>query len=340
MHRLKLGVVGCGAVAEAYHLPAIATCPNVELTMLVDKSLERCRQLSAKHGAPAISADYRDMFGKVEAAVVALPNSLHAPVAIGLLRKGIHVLVEKPMAVTTGECDAMIRAAEDANAVLAVGFVRRFYRACCYVKEVLESGLLGKLFRFEVREGSVMDWSAASDYAFRRDLAGGGVLIDVGVHVLDLLIWWLGEHASFEYWDDAMGGVEADCELRLRFPSGVQGTIELSRTRNLSNTYFFEGEKGTLEVGTSVNPGVQLRLRDSALDLHGKVLSNGRSDTSLRDAFLRQIDDFAQSSVNRRAPRITGCSGRRSVQIVEGCYASRKPLPQPWMCPEIAGNNA
>src|ERR1700722_10393887 len=127
MGRLKLAVVGCGAVTEFSYLPAIARSEGVELVALVDKSLSRARQLMAQCSRePAVFDDYRQIFGNSEAAVVALPNALHAAVTIDLLEHGVHVLVEKPMALDSRECEAMIAASTRNDRVLAVGMARRF----------------------------------------------------------------------------------------------------------------------------------------------------------------------------------------------------------------------
>ena len=111
----------------------------------------------------------------------------------------------------------------------------------------------------------------------------------------------------------------------------MRGRIELSRTRNLSNTYLFVGDRGTLEVGTSVNPGVRLRLKDYDLDLSGKVFFKGSTDTAMVDAFVRQLNAFADTVSGRRNPVVTGLDGRRSIELVETCYANRKALTQPWL---------
>jgi predicted dehydrogenase len=335
MTKLRLGLIGCGAVAEALHLPAIRRSNLVELTAVVEQSDRRRLKIASEYQVPLHFRDYRDLMGSVDAVIVALPNHLHASVSIHLLKKGIHVLVEKPMALNSEECRTMINAQLEGQSVLAVGLVRRFYRTTNYVKEVLDSHLLGAMTAFHFSEGTVLDWNATSNYMFRKESSGGGVLIDVGVHVLDLLQFWLGEVNAIDYFDDAMGGVEADCECRIEMKDGLKGIIELSRTRNLNNLYLFKGEKGVLEVGTSVNPSVSLHVAGATLKLTGKILSDGQSDTAMTDAFVRQIDDFAESIVARRNPLVSGEIGIRSLRLVEECYHNRKLLRYPWVFCEI-----
>src|SRR5262249_3465764 len=159
--------------------------------------------------------NYQDIIGKVDAAIVALPNYLHAPVVIDLLRHGIHVLIEKPMALKVTDCDKMLEAASSAGTVLAVGLEYRFFNSSRFTKRALGNNLLGDIRSFDLRLGIIPTWPFATDYLLRKESAGGGVLADFGVHVLDLLLWWLGDYESVEYRDDAVGGVEAECELNL-----------------------------------------------------------------------------------------------------------------------------
>ncbi|MFY9820747.1 MAG: Gfo/Idh/MocA family oxidoreductase [Thermoanaerobaculia bacterium] len=329
--KLRLAVVGCGAVAAIHHLPALSLCRGAEATVLVDADPGRARDLAARFGVPETATDVRSLPGRVDAAIVAVPNSLHAPVSIDLLRQGVHVLVEKPMALSVGECDAMIAAAEAGRSVLAVGLEFRFFDSSLFVRNLLRDGLLGKIQRFEMHQGVIPRWPFATDFMLRKELAGGGVLADFGVHVLDLLLWWLGDWTDVEYRDDAQGGIESDCELLLAFHSGITGTVELSRTRNLANTCLFEGERASLEVGIwDPDPSVRLLLADREVALDGRARRTEGSGVDFLEAFVRQIDDFADAIREGREPHVPGREGRRSQALIEECYARRQPLQLPW----------
>src|SRR4051794_39425130 len=104
MQKLRIAVVGCGAVAQIHHLPALAASENAEAVLLVDNDESRARALAERFGVPGVTTDFREIPGRADAAIVALPNNLHAPVAIELLRRGVPVLVEKPMAMTSAQC--------------------------------------------------------------------------------------------------------------------------------------------------------------------------------------------------------------------------------------------
>jgi predicted dehydrogenase len=336
MNPLKLALIGCGAQSRIHHLPSIHRSDLVDLRVLVDTNLERARDLSQQYAVPSVAQDYKTIFGQVDAAIVSLPNFLHAPVAIDLLRNGIHVLVEKPMALRTGDCDEMIEIADRSSLALAVGLDMRFINSIQFVKDFLENRMLGRIKSFDLRQGVIMTWPLASDYLLRKEAAGGGVLTDFGTHLLDMLLWWLGDFASFEYYDDAMGGVEADCELHLTLPGGAHGLVELSRTRNLRNTCVLNGEYGSLEVGVwDFDSPVHLKLKDRDVSLSGQGLRNNQASNSEADVFDRQLHDFVQSILTRRTPLVSGPEGRRSVQLIEDCYASRHLLTHPWSIADI-----
>jgi predicted dehydrogenase len=286
--------------------------------------------MAEKYGVPAVSDDYSEVLGRVDAAVLALPHHLHAPVAIDLLTNSIHVLVEKPMALKTSECEEMIKAAAKTGSVLAVGLLRRFYKPSQSVKQLLDCELLGEIRSFDFREGFVYSWNVASDFMFRRD-TGGGVLADTGSHALDMLLWWLGDYSTVEYYDDEMGGVEADCLLHLGLESGATGVVELSRTRNLRNTNIIKGERGTLEIGTEFNALIRFKAKNDDLVLSGRVDSGKTADETIQDVFRRQLEDFVEAALGNRQPSVPGQEGKLAVKLIEDCYGSRQLLEQPWM---------
>ncbi len=332
--KVPFAVVGCGAVATSHYLPVLAGSRRAETALVVDRDAGRARAAAERWGGPAVAAEAREVPGRAAAAVVALPNHLHAPVAIELLAAGVHVLVEKPMGLSTAECDAMIEAAAAGGARLTVGLQFRFFDSTRLVGDLLASGLLGRVERFELRLGVVSSWPFTTDFMLRRETAGGGVLVDYGVHVLDLLLLWLGEWTEVRYRDDAMGGVESDCELELAFASGTAGTVEISRTRNLRNTCTFFGERARLEVGIwDPDPPVVLELDGVPVALHGRARREGGAGLDFLGAFRRQIDDLAAAIEEEREPFVTARDGRRSIALIEACYGAREPLVLPWVSP-------
>jgi predicted dehydrogenase len=325
--KLRVAMVGCGAVAHA-HVPTVQACAGSDVSLYVDSSLERARATAAKYGGGEALASWAEIPGRAEAAIVALPHHLHATASIELLRRGVHVLVEKPMALSTRECDAMIAAAREGKAVLAVGLVSRWFGVARMVKTLLDGGVLGRVRRFDVREGHVYSWPVASDFMFRRE-TGGGVLADTGPHVLDLLLWWLGDAVRVEYRDDDRGGVEADCELDLELANGARGTVELSRTRELRNTWLLEGERGTLEVERRFASILELRLTGEPVELEGRLVQDGKPEDPL-GCFHRQWRDFVEAVADQRPSATPGEEGRRAVALIEQARTSRRPLAFAW----------
>jgi predicted dehydrogenase len=331
MQKIRVAVLGGGAVAQIHHLPALSASERAEATVVVDADAERARSVAARFGVPGSATDYRQVLDQFDAAVVALPNSLHAPVAVDLLQRGIHVLVEKPMALSGREAGEMIAAADAGGAVLAVGLDFRFFDSTRFVRDFLASGFLGELRSFDLRQGVIPRWPFATDFLLRKETAGGGVLADFGVHVLDLLLVWLGDWATVDYRDDARGGIESDCEMTLTMKSGLVGTVEVSRTRNLRNTCIFEGERASLEVGIwDPDPAITLRVGDQELSLAGQARKKDGPALTFQDVFVRQIDDFASAIREKREPLVSGREGRRSLDLIEACYAARQPLEMPW----------
>jgi predicted dehydrogenase len=332
---LRVGVIGGGAAAERIHLPALQRTAGIELAAIVDPVKARTDDLAERFGVRAGFNNHRDAIGHIDAAILGVPHQLHAPIAIDLLGAGVHVLVEKPMALTTAECDAMIAAAESSGALLAVGLLRRFAPTLRWTKETLGGGLLGDVRSFDIREGVVYRWPVRSAAMFSP--ACGGVTADIGAHILDLVLWWFGDCARLQYWDDAAGGVEADAVIELETANGVTGRIELSRTRHLRNSCIIRGERGTLEVGTKTDSTIRLTPE------HGQTTLAGRATTAdqqppgtLADLFAWQIADFVGAVTTGTTPAVPGTEARRSVALIEACYRRRQTLTFPFE-PLLAG---
>jgi predicted dehydrogenase len=188
--------------------------------------------------------------------------------------------------------------------------------------------MLGPIRTFEYREGYVYNWPVASDFMFKKDAAGGGALIDTGAHTLDAILWWLGDVERFEYYDDAEGGVDADCEIHLMMSCGATGLVELSRTRNLPNRIILRGDRGTLDA----RPGEVLLIVDG-YRLTGMV--DCPADPAQSDHYVPMItaslQDWLDAIRHGREPLVTGAEGRRSVALIEACYRDRQPLAYPWL---------
>ena len=330
--RLRCGIVGCGAVTERYHLPALQASPDVQVVACVDPVLARARALADRIGAPLALDGHGGLAGQVDVALVAVPNAYHAPIAIDLLAAGIHVLVEKPMARSTEECDRMMAAAGPGT-VLAVGHDFRYFPVARYARDLFASGALGAIRRVDVRQSAGGRWPYASTAVLSPE-AGGGVLLDFGVHLFDLLLWWLGGMRVVRYADDAAGGIETECECELALEGGAPVQVELSRTRQLRDTVVVEGERGTVDIGVFEPAVVRLALAGGGPALAGSVADAAFAQAPLLTVFGRQLADVVSAIRGGPPPLASGPDGRRAVAVVEACYARRTPLRQPWDFPE------
>ena len=291
---LRVAVIGCGSVVRLLHLPVLAGHGNVRLAAFVDPNLAAAQELAVAYQVPKVCKDIGELdFQEIDAALIASPPFHHAQAAIALLQRGIHVLVEKPMALNSQEATAIVQAAEYGKAVLSAGYFRRVYPSSRMLRSLVDEEFLGRPLRFDVEEGCVADWPAASFGALERKQAGGGVLIDTGSHTIDQLLFFLpGPSEPIVYHDNSLGGVESDCHVRLRIQhrSGpVEGRVELSRTRQLRNTFRIECERGTLELPVGERYRVLVK-RDSfqlldarcgrAADVCEEIAWKGRPDDS------------------------------------------------------------
>jgi predicted dehydrogenase len=332
--RVRLAIIGCGAVTELCHLPAAELVSEVEIAALVDTNLARAQLLGNGFGVAMCIDDYRQMPDDVDGVIVALPHHLHAPVTIELLERGMPVLVEKPMALNLKEAEAMVSVANRRRVVLQVGMMNHYCRGVHVVKRAIDENWLGNVNGFNVEWGFVYDWPIASGFFFTKEHAGGGVLIDLGSHVFDTLLWWLGEVRALEYKDDSLGGVEAECALSLTLegPAGlVQGTVRLSRLRNLTRAARIVGDRFTIECDIG-NP-VTARMWPTS--------SAGDDPTFKLDSdvwpprYAEQLRAFAHAITTGRSPAVSGERVLRSVALIDRCYQERRPLEFSWMKPVI-----
>lgn len=324
---LKLGIIGCGIVVEKFHLPASKLLPEVEVVYLADVRKERAEAMARLFNVSYYTTDYRDMLGNVDAVLIATPHFTHAPISVDCLRHGIHVLCEKPIATSSKEAREMIQTAEGTGYHLGIGMVRRVYPATMHMSMVIKSGILGSLEKFEVQEGLQLTWEQKSFFLFDSKQSGGGVLISVGIHALDLLLYLIGNLLSVDsYEDDNLGtGWEANAYLDLTLCNNglkVPGTVEISFMRNIPFILRLYGTKGRAELRGSD----EIRLFNSQGEL---VLEKQMPETQLY-SFAEQLRRFCASILDSNIQYVTGEDALRSLELVEACYRQRKIHLEPY----------
>lgn len=342
---IRVALVGCGAISEQMHLPIVAGHERLELAGIVDRDMQRATKIAKAYGVEKCFSDIDEINTQdFDAAIVATPPLHHAPATISLMQRGIHVLVEKPMATNYRDATTMVGIAKQQNVALSVCLFRRLYPSLQLLKALIDSEYFGRPVRVDLEGGSVYGWAAATLGNMKKELAGGGVLMDMGPHYIDQLLYLFpGDSYVDKYEDNSLGGIEADCKIQLRLNhrgAAVRTHIVLSRTRSLRNTLIVECERGTFEIGFSERAQVAVRPQDLSLNdpatglSRGCTLSAGWSDYVEKpwyESFRAEIDDWVDAIIERRQPRLSGESALASMRLIDDCYSRREALAEPWI---------
>ena len=234
MRRLGIGILGCGFISQ-YHLNALASVEEAAVVAVCDRSEERARALAGTYEVPRVYSELESMLddAEVEAVLILTPNHVHKEQTIEAVRRGRHVMVQKPFARSVSEGREMLAAARKAGVVLAPSFMHRFAVETRQAKRYIEEGAIGRPTSFHIRNG-VMSSTWAS-WFYDADLTGGGAVIDVGVHGIDVVRYLLG------------GIAEASATLTTSTPTRVLAdgsTVRLEAEDTAAITYVTES--GTL----------------------------------------------------------------------------------------------
>ncbi len=338
MNPCAIELIGCGALAEAVYAPVLAPLEGagkVRVTALVDPNAAR-RALLAKSFPTAKE------YPSVEAlppnpgalAVVASPPGAHAVQAGVLLAAGRHVLCEKPLATSVAEAQLMIAAAMKANRLLAAGMMRRFYPAAQALRENVAAGMLGMPLRVEVAEGGRFSWNAASVKFF--DPANGGVLFDLGSHVLDLLCHFFGQPASTLAMTDDLGGTNTNCVLTGQWKAGLQARVRLSWDTPLDTGWRIQTSRGECRWDGSADGA--LAWRDEGArnwQLVGSLpTAKTLSGQGWAAAFARQFENVLAAMAGTEKLLAPADDVLASLRWMEDAKNQAQLLPQPWLSPE------
>lgn len=341
---LRIAVVGCGAVTQANLMPVLAGHHGVSIVALVDRSRERAAELARAYGVTRVETDMDAVFDDVDGVVLATPPAHHAPATRTAASHGKHVFVEKPMAITSLDAEAMVDAARQANVVLAVGLYRRLLPSVRLLRALIASREFGRPLSVDAEEGGPYGWQLASLDGLTRSAGGGGVLIDIGSHVLDVLLHVVPGVATLtSSSDNARGGIETDCELTFSIAhetGPITARVELSRTRELRGSLRVVCEQATLELlrGDFLQLVVHPRRSDDvAKTAHGerpayKLLAewSGQEAYVGYQAFRDEIDDWLSAIRGTSEPLLSGRSVVPVVRLIEDAYRNPQPQTEPW----------
>ncbi|UXV37686.1 Gfo/Idh/MocA family protein [Staphylococcus simulans] len=196
--RLKVGIIGCGGIAQSRHIPILKKMNDVvDLTAVFDVNLVLANKVAVENSIEFVAQDKSDLWDKVDAVFICTPNKFHAELSVAALNAGVHVFCEKPMAINSQECDQMIEAAKVADKLLAIGYHYRFTEAAMTAKRAIKEGVVGEPLVTRVqamRRRKVPGWGVFTN----KTLQGGGSLIDYGCHLLDLSLWLLNDARPVE----------------------------------------------------------------------------------------------------------------------------------------------
>ena len=256
MDKIRVGIIGCGRIAQrhAKHIQNLA-----RLMAVCDVNEERAQELGEAYDVPFFtSADELLKNEEMDVVAVCSPNGLHAAHTIDSLNAGFHVLCEKPMALSSSDCEEMIRTAERCNKRLFIVKQNRFNPAIEAVKEKIDAGDFGRIYSIQLN----CFWNRNFDYYKKSDWKGtknldGGTLFTQFSHFIDLLYWMIGdvEEASAmieNYAHKEIIEFEDTGVVSLKFKNGVLGTINYtvnSFAKNMEGSITIFGEKGTVKVG-------------------------------------------------------------------------------------------
>lgn len=194
MKKLKIGIIGCGFIANGKHLPSLARFDDVEVVAFCDLVQERAQNSAKKYGAAdaLVCTDYKEVLARKEIDVihVCTPNSSHAEISVAAMQSGKHVMCEKPMAKTAAEAKSMLDVSKATGKKLTIGYQNRFREDSLFMKSLCEAGDMGDIYMgkaFATRRRGVPTWGVFMD----KEKQGGGPLIDLGTHALDLTLWMM-----------------------------------------------------------------------------------------------------------------------------------------------------
>ncbi len=237
MKKIRAGIIGAGKIAERTHLPQYAELKNAEAVAICDINRKKAVRLAKMFKVPAVYTDYKKMIkaAGIDVVSVCTPNFLHESMTVFAAKNKKHVLVEKPMALSIREMKAMIAACKKNRVTLMVEQSHRFDPGHEVLKDVVESGILGRIVtvRGKLGHSGPEFWSNDSPWFFVKRKSGGGVSVDVGIHILDLIRFITGKDvdkvaARMANLVKKKAKLEDNVEATLKFRDGTIGVFETS----------------------------------------------------------------------------------------------------------------
>jgi len=338
-NKVKVGIVGTGGIAQLVHIPALKRIKEAELVAICDLHEDVVKEVARKYGVKKWYTDYMEMFEreKLDAILNLTWHSAHAKVTIDAADSGLHVFVEKPMAVTIEECEEMIKACEKNNVKLMVGFMKRFDPNIRWIKEELDKGSLGRVFminswyydtviHMEYVKGFI------DEFIRPRKLQSRGyevsedkhlyALLTHGIHHADLLLWIGGNIDSlYSYYKDYEESYVSTTILE--FENGAVGYFQLA------GGIVDDWDEGLIVKGTAGSARAKIRFPyfkwRSEVEVYFKSI-NGyvRKLVPYRDMYLSELEHFIRCIIEDRLPEPNGYDGLRANKLIYAIHESAK----------------
>jgi len=349
--KLKTGIIGCGKVA-AIHAAALTTIQRSAFTAVCDEDEKRAQEFASRFGVKAYT-DVEEMLSreKLDVVTVCTPHPVHKVPTIKALKAGANVLIEKPLASSLEDCDAMLSIAAETGRQIAIISQRRFYSPCMRLKNAIDAGKIGK-----PALGTVYMFGWRNEAYYKSDPwrgtwknEGGGVLVNQAPHQLDLLQWFMGGEIDEIYgiWENLNHPyieVEDTALAILKFKNGGIGNIIVSNSQNpgIYGKIHIHGTNGA-SVGVQTDGGAMFIagmtsiLEPPVNDLwsvpgeENKLKDWVKEDSDFFNSVNSivyyhklQIADFIDALIDQRKPMMTGEEGRVTVEIFTAIYRSQR----------------
>ena len=321
MNKLRWGLIGCGDISRKRVAPALRDIPECKLIAVSRARADLAEAFAREFGAKRWYGDWRELIAddEIDAVYIATPVYLHAEQTVAAAEAGKHVLCEKPMAMTPGECDRMIAACDFEDVTLGVAYYRRFYPAIRRIKEIIASGQIGKPIIAQINAFERFNPSPGEDryWLLEKSKSGGGPMMDVGCHRIEILLNLFG---PIERTTAVIGRalfdreVEDTCIAGFEFENGTQASLAVTHaafeSRDTLDIYCAEGSIRT----SSLNRG-EIRIVTAA---------DERIESHPPHANLHQplIEDFTRAALDGREPEVGGDVGRAVALIEEKINAN------------------
>jgi len=334
MKKIKVGIIGAGKIAERLHLPSYKETKNAEVVAICDIKREKAERLAKMFNIPQIYTDYKEMIRQagIDAVSVCTPNYLHCEMTVFAANNKKHVLVEKPMALTIAEMKKMINVCKKNNVVLMVEQTQRFDPAHEVFRDLINSGVLGKIIavRGKLGHSGPEFWSDDSPWFFDKKKSGGGVTMDVGIHILDLIRFVTGKEvdsvaATVNNLVKKKIKLEDNVEAVLKFKDGTMGVFETSwSTSPYEVTVQVYGEKGKAIV-SQANYDPQ-RIRAWKVDPKDpyNTIEEIKVKIPKKSRYINPCAYFIRCIINNEKPHIDGVEGMKSMAVILAALKSAK----------------